>query len=160
MKKLIPVFLLLIVCFSIQAQKIKHFESYLKLEDMTTRYVVVLEDNTIWWFVPDSPWKQSSTKGLPANYNIKHFAAFSKPDGTTRYEAVLGDNSIWWFAAETGDWGKVTTQGLPAGYNIKHFRAFTKEDGTRLVAVLSDNTIYWCAPEDPWKKSSLEGLPK
>lgn len=160
MKKTTYTIFLVLLCFSLQAQKIKHFDTFLKLEDMTTRYVVVLEDNSIWWYVPDKPWKKSSITGLPENYDIKNFAAFSKIDGSTRYVAVLNDNSIWWFSAETGNWKKSSTEGLPSGYSIKHFKAFTKEEGTRYVVVLEDNSIYWYAPDQNWKKSSLDGLPK
>ena len=159
MKKLILSGLLLAFCYLLQAQKIKHFDSFLKLSDLSTRYVVVLEDNSIWWYTPGQAWLKSNTEGLPAKYDIKHFAAFSKPDGDTRYVAVLSDNSIWWYAPDQL-WTKSSTIGLPAGYSIKHFNAFTKEEDTRYVAVLSDNSIWWYAPDQPWEKTLLEGLPK
>lgn len=157
MKKLLFTFLLSLLFMVIKAQEIKHFEAYLKLSDMGTRYVAVLEDNTIWWFSPENGWAESSSAGLPQGYNIKHFKAYSKEDGSSRYVAVLSDNTIWWFSPNN-NWSKSSTTGLPANYKIKEFEAYTKADGTRYVAVLEDNSVYWFSPNNGWTKSSMEGL--
>lgn len=159
MKKVLLLCLFLTISLCLNAQKIKHFESFLKLTDLSTRYVVVLEDNSIWWYAPGYAWEKSDTKGLPSNYQINHFEAYSKVDGSTRCVAVLEDNSIWWYAPGFA-WEKSSTTGLPSGYKIKHFNAFTKSDGTRYTVVLEDNSIWWYAPNQPWEKSSMEGLPK
>ena len=158
MKRLL---LMMIILFNlnVSAQKIKHFDSFIKLSDMSTRYVAVLEDNTIWWYSPDQNWKKSNIDGLPDGFNIKHFSAYSKPDGTSRYVTVLSDNSIWWYAPETLKWTKSSVEGLPSGYSVKFFKAFLKEEGTRYVVVLEDNSIFWYAPDQIWKKSTMDGLP-
>ena len=65
MRKVIYLLFFALLSTSLNAQKIKLFESYLKLTDLSSRYVVVLEDNTIWWFAPGQPWAKSSMKGLP-----------------------------------------------------------------------------------------------
>lgn len=154
-------FLALFVCVSLRitAQDIKHFQAYLKLDDMSTRYVAVLADNTIWWFSANNNWSKSSSDGLPSGYSIKHFAAYSKEDGSSRYVAVLADNSIWWYAPGN-PWQQSSLQGLPTGSIIKHFSAYSKSDGTRYVAVLNDNSVWWFSPDNNWTKSSLEGLGK
>ena len=159
MKRVLSLLVFLLLSKVFFAQEIKHFESYLKLNDLSSRYVVVLEDNTIWWFAPGQPWKESSVAGLPNGYNIKHIAAYSKEDGSSRYVVVLDDNSIWWFAPGN-NWEKSSVEGLPASYKIKSLQAYAKTDGTRYVVVLEDNSIWWFAPGQPWKKSSLAGLPK
>jgi hypothetical protein len=159
MKKIVLLLFLVLFCLTLQAQKIKLFDSYLKLSDLTSRYIVVLEDNSIWWYIPGDTWKNADTKGLPENYDIKYFSAYSKTDGQTNYVVVLSDNSIWWFTRDK-PWKKSSTQGLPAGYVVKGLNAYAKDDGTRFTVVLSDNSIWWCAPPEDWQVTTLEGLPK
>lgn len=60
------------------AGNIKHFSAYEKNESNGTRYVAVMDDNSIWWFIPNSTWKKSATDGLPAGYNIIQFQAYEK----------------------------------------------------------------------------------
>ncbi len=127
MKKRLTLILCLLLAgiVNINAQKIKLFSSYEKNVDNGTRYVVVLSDNSIWWFMPGSAWTKSSTDGLPAG-NIKHFSAYEKNESNgTRYVAVMDDNSIWWFIPNS-TWKKSATDGLPAGYNIIQFQAYEK----------------------------------
>lgn len=157
MKKILLAIILAFVFIGLNAQSFKHFEAYLKLSDLGTRYAAVMEDNTIWWFSPNNGWAKSSSVGLPDGYEIEHFAAYSKEDGSSRYVAVLSDNSIWWFSPNN-NWSKSSTEGLPANYKIKDFEAYSKADGTRYVAVLEDNTVYWFSPNNGWTKSSMQGL--
>jgi hypothetical protein len=159
MKKTVLVILSLILSSVVFSQKIKLFESYLRLNDLSTRYVVVLEDNSIWWFAPEQPWEKSSVKGLPNEYKIKQISCYSKEDGESRYVVVLEDNSIWWLAPGQ-PWEKSSVEGLPNQYKIKQLEAYSKTDGTRYVVVLEDNSIWWLAPGQPWKKSSTDGLPE
>jgi hypothetical protein len=159
MKKIIYLFLFVLLSTNLHAQNIKLFESYLRLNDMATRYVVVLKNNSIWWFAPGQAWKKSSAEGLPAGYNVKLISAYSKSDGDSRYVVVLENNSIWWFAPGQA-WKKSSNEGLPSQHKIKEFNAYSKLDGTRYVALLEDNSIWWFAPGQPWKKSTTEGLPQ
>ncbi|KAJ3431795.1 hypothetical protein M0812_20716 [Anaeramoeba flamelloides] len=55
-------------------------------------------------------WKQTSTTGLPENFRVKHFRAFSKEDGT-RYVMTLKDNRIFWYAPGQ-DWEESPSKGL------------------------------------------------
>lgn len=158
MKKLLSALFFVLLSNVILAQEIKHFESYLKLDDLSTRYVAVLDDNSIWWFAPGQPWKKSSVDGLPSGFDIAHISAYAKEDGSSRYVIALKDNSIWWFAPGQ-PWKKSSTKGLPSS-KIKRLEAYAKTDGTRYVVVLEDNSIWWFAPGQSWKKSSMDGLPK
>jgi hypothetical protein len=158
MKKII-VLLFVLSGYVSTAQKIKLIDSYLKLDDMTTRYVAVLSDNSIWWFMPDQPWKESTTDGLPKNAVIKLLSAYSKMDGSSRYICVLEDNTIWWFIPGES-WKKSSVDGLPAGYDILSFEAYDKADGSRYMALLKDNSIWWFSVEKGWNKSSTTGLPE
>ena len=92
--------------------KIKILSSYARLEDNDSRYVAVLQDNSIWWFAPGYPWQPSTTEGLPEGYNIDHLVAYSRSnkDGT-RYVAVLHDGSIWWFAPGY-PWQQSSVEGM------------------------------------------------
>ena len=157
MKKLLFIVLIALTSWSVKAQDIKLFDSYLRAGDLETRYVVVLTDNTIWWFAPGYDWEKSSKAGLP-DKSIKLISCYSHTDATTRYVVVLSDNSIWWYAPGT-DWKKSSSKGLPAGFDIVHFKAYSKSDGTRYTAVLKDGSIWWFAPGNLWKKSSIAGLP-
>ena len=112
MKKTVLVILSMILSTGAFSQKIKLFESYLRLNDLSTRYVAVLEDNSIWWFAPGQPWEKSSVEGLPDQYTIKHISCYSKEDGKSRYVVVLEDNSIWWLAPGQ-PWKRSSTEGLP-----------------------------------------------
>ncbi len=157
MKKLIFILLFALTSWSATAQSVKLFDSYLRAGDLETRYVVVLSDNSIWWFAPGYDWKKSSKAGLP-DKSIKLISCYSHTDASTRYVVVLDDNSIWWFAPGS-EWKKSSTSGLPSGYSIAHFKAYTKTDGTRYTAVLNDGSIWWFTPSSSWKKSSMTGLP-
>lgn len=159
MKKSFLVLLVLLLHTAVFSQDIKLFESYLRLNDLSSRYVVVLEDNSIWWFAPEEPWKKSSVDGLPENYSIKHISCYSKEDGESRYVVALEDNSIWWFAPGQ-PWKRSSVEGLPEQFKINKLKAYSKVSGTRYVVVLEDNSIWWFAPGQPWKKSSVDGLPK
>jgi len=46
--------------------------------------------------------------------------------------------------------------------SIKKFCAYEKNsiNGSRYVALLSDNSIWWFAPSQPWLLSSMDGFPK
>ena len=157
--KTILTLLFALFTIGLNAQDIKHMEAYLRGNDLATRYVVVLEDNTIWWFAPGQDWEKSSTSGLPSGYDVKHIAAYSYDDGSTRYAVVLSDNTIWWFAPGQ-DWKESSVDGLPSGYKVKSFEAYAKENSSRYVVVLDDDSIWWFAPGQPWKKSHMGGLPK
>ena len=114
MKKtlIILIGLLILVTINADAQKIKLFTSYEKNIENGSRYVVVLSDNTIWWYAPGAEWKQNLKDGLPAG-NIKFLSAFEKniEDGT-RYVVVMADLSIWWYAPNQA-WKKTALDGLP-----------------------------------------------
>ncbi len=159
MKKIILFYWLIFGSLQVNAQEIKLLDSYLRGNDLASRYVVVMEDNSIWWFAPGQAWQESSVEGLPSGYDIKFLACYSHKDGSTRYTVVLADNSIWWFAPEQM-WEKSTVDGLPSGYSIKDFNAYSKSEGTRYVALLGDNSIWWFAPGQAWQQSSGKGLPK
>jgi hypothetical protein len=159
MKKLILIVCILSSGLQLTAQDIKLLDAYLRGNDQATRYVAVMNDNTIWWFAPGQAWQKSSTEGLPSAYEVKFLSCYSHKDGSTRYTIVLSDNSIWWFAPGQ-TWEKSSVDGLPSGYSIKDFNAYSKAEGTRYVALLGDNTIWWFAPGQTWQKSSIEGLGK
>lgn len=158
MKKLLIIALFTLTSLSASAQTIKLFDSYLRAGDAETRYVVVLTDNTIWWFAPGFEWEKSSKAGLP-DKSIKLISCYSHKDGSTRYVVVLSDDSIWWYAPGS-DWTKSSSSGLPSGHEIIHFEAYSKADGTRYTAVLKDGSVWWFAPGNPWAKSSMSGLPE
>ena len=137
---------------------IKFLSTYMRLEDNDTRYVVVLDDDSIWWFAPGYPWQPSTAEGLPLGYKIAHFKAYSRsPEDGTRYVAVLEDGTRWF--APNHIWEASSTQGLPAGYKIKHFEAYMKPEGTRYVVLLEDNSLWWYTPGKPWQSSPMDGLP-
>lgn len=155
---------------------IKIFRPYVKFSgmgSMDTRFVVVLEDNSIYWFVANQDWKQVPTDGLPKGFVINHFGTYQKVAmmGTeTRYIITLADNSIWWYADKNKSWERVESQGLPAKYNFKQLEAYMKIGGNimmgttfegRLVGVLSDESVWWLPTnQKEWKKLEMIGLPK
>ncbi len=115
MKNLISVLLISLsfISLKVNAQKIKILSSYEKNEQNGTRYVALLSDNSIYWFMPGNAWKKSTTDGLPTGYNIIQFTAYEKNEANgTRYVAVLSDGSIYWFMPNNG-WKKSSTEGLP-----------------------------------------------
>ncbi len=148
----------------LSAQKIKHFESYATAANMgiysnvQTRYVAVMEDNSIYWFSKENTWAKTSTEGLPSGYDIIAMDAYAKEDGG-RLVIVLADGTMWWYST-SGGWKTVTTVGLPAGKTVVKLSSYVKMDGTRYVVVLDDNSIFWSANGKPWEKVPLEGLPK
>ena len=134
---------------------IKILQAYTKNGD--TRYVVVLSDNSIWWYMPNHAWQSSSLEGLPAHLDIVQLAAYTKADHSTRYVVVLSDNSIWWYMPDHA-WQPSSVEGLPPNYVIKQFDVYLKNGDTRYVVVLSDNSIWWYMPNRVWEQSSMEGL--
>lgn len=61
MRKFVLLALFFLTSFQLAAQEIKLLDSYLRGNDLSTRYVAVLEDNSIWWFAPGQEWQKSST---------------------------------------------------------------------------------------------------
>jgi hypothetical protein len=167
MKKHLLLGLCLALTMVVSAQKIKHFEAYVTAgsglgiygaASIQTRYVAVMEDNSIYWFSKEQKWDKTPTTGLPAGYDVIAMDAYSKEDGG-RLVIVLADGSIWWYST-SGGWKAVTKEGLPAGKTVIELSSYVKMDGTRYVAVLDDNSIFWSANGKPWEKVPLEGLPK
>jgi hypothetical protein len=136
---------------------IKLLTTYAKA-DGGTRYLAVLSDNSIWWYMPNSPWQTSTSEGLPKGVAITHIAAYVKKGGETRYVVVLEDESIWWYMPNS-PWHQSPADGLPEGYKIRHFSVYVKNGDTRYVVVLEDESIYWYMPNHPWQNSTTEGLP-
>lgn len=136
---------------------IKLLTTYAKA-DGGTRYLAVLSDNSIWWYMPNSPWQTSTSEGLPEGVAITHIAAYVKKGGQTRYVVVLEDESIWWYMPNS-PWHKSPVDGLPVGYKIRHFSVYVKNGDTRYVVVLEDESIWWYMPSHPWQNSTTEGLP-
>jgi hypothetical protein len=163
MKKLLLLVCLVVMTTLGHAQKIKHFASYVKwatgLAAMNpeTRYVAVLDDNSIYWF-DTKVWQKTATAGLPANYDVTHVTAFSKEDGG-RLVIVLGDNSIWWSSGK--EWKPLVLEGLPKGKTITSIDSYVKMDGSRIVVTLADNSIWaYIANAKSWIAVPLDGLPK
>ncbi len=138
-------------------QAIRLLTSYAK-SDGSTRYVAVLEDNTMWWYMPGHPWQPSSMVGLPANKQIVQISAYLRK-GDTRYVVVLDDQTIWWFMPNH-QWQRSPLDGLPADYTIRQFNVYLKNGDTRYVALLGDNSIWWYAPGHTWQNSTLDGMPE
>ena len=136
---------------------IKLFSSYTKANN-STRYIAVLEDNTIWWYMPGKPWQASPMEGLPANIEITQIVGYAKGNDT-RYVVLLADNTIWWYRPNA-PWQLSPMEGLPENSKIKHLNVYLKQGyQTRYVVVLEDNTIWWYMPNSPWQSSPIEGLP-
>jgi hypothetical protein len=135
---------------------VKLLTTYAKA-DGGTRYVAVLSDNSIWWYMPNHPWQPSPSIGLPADAVITHIAAYLKK-GDTRYVVVLEDETIWWYMPNH-KWQASPIEGLPDGYKIKQFSVYLKNGDTRYVVLLEDNSIWWYMPNYPWQNSSIDGLP-
>lgn len=168
MKKCICIALLLLSFGSpLLSQRIKLFEAFttfpkaMALPD--TRYAVVLEDNSVYWFSKEKNWQKVESTGLPAGYNVTEMDAYSKQDGG-RIVVVLDDQSIWWYSAAK-HWQKLNQPGLPAGKRVVCLSSYTKmdsyakTDATRLVVVLDDNSMWWMADEKPWEQVPSVGLP-
>ena len=58
---------------------IKLLTTYAKA-DGGTRYLAVLSDNSIWWYMPNSPWQTSTSEGLPDGVAITHIAVMVRPE--------------------------------------------------------------------------------
>ena len=157
--------------------KIKFFKPYVKssgMGAMDTRFIAVLDNNTMWWYALEQPWKQVSSAGLPANYVVTGIGTYQKVAmmGTeTRYLITLSDNTIWWYA-DGKKWQQLEGEGLPANASFKKFTAYLKISEAafinaaagwegRLVGVLADESVWWFAANGKtWKKLDMNGLPK
>jgi hypothetical protein len=162
------------------AQKsIRYFRAYVKnsgIANIETRFLAVMDDNSMYWFAPNSPWKSVTSEGLPANYVVTGVGTYQKRGlmstaTETRYVITLADGSLWWYGGGK-KWQKVDAEGLPANANFKDFTAYMKISGDiyitgygtfdgRLIGVLSDESIWWFATNGKtWKKLETTGLPK
>jgi len=131
-----------------------------------TRFVALLEDNTMWWYAVNKEWETVPSEGLPSKYVVTGFGTYQKSAmmGTdTRYVITLADNSLWW--TDGKKWKALESSGLPAGAVFKKFTAYMKVGALniegRLIAVLSDESIWWLPSSGKnWKKLDVAGLPK
>jgi hypothetical protein len=161
-----------------QNAPIKFFKPYVKggsMGSMDTRFIAILDNNTMWWYSLGDPWKQVSTSGLPVNYVVTGIGTYQKVGmmGTeTRYVITLADNTVWWYA-DGKKWQQLESEGLPANASFKKFTVYLKISEAaliinpavgwegRLVGVLDDESIWWfAATGKTWKKLETNGLPK
>jgi hypothetical protein len=157
---------------------IKFFKPYVKgssMGSMDTRFIAVLDNNTMWWYSLGDPWKEVSAKGLPDNYVVTGIGTYQKMGmmGTeTRYVITLADNTVWWYA-DGKKWQQLENEGLPANAKFKNFTVYLKINEAaivlnpalgwegRLVGVLDDESIWWFAASGKtWRKMETNGLPK
>lgn len=151
---------------------IKEFKSYLKPGAMgisESRLIVVLNDNSIWWYALGKKWEQVSAKGMPENAEIKFLRTYQKlgtMSSETRFVVVLNDNSLWWFA-DGNNWKAIDKKEMPSNSTINQFEIYMKtipgfsttQEG-RLVAVTDNQTIHWRGANDKaWRLLTHKGLP-
>lgn len=148
---------------------IKIFKPYIKYGMMgsaDTRFVTVLEDNSVYWYNKSDAWQKVENSGLPANAAIRFLSTYQKigmGGAETRYIAVLTDNSIWWYV-DGKPWQLLKTSGLPKDAQLAQFEAYMKStmgmgDG-RLLTVLNDQSIWWFAVSGKeWTSLESAGLP-
>lgn len=150
-------------------KNIRDFKAYAKtgsLGSSQTRFVAVLDDNSIWWFAPGEEWESVSLKDLPQGKQIRFLRTYQKAGtmGTdTRYVVQLDDNMLWWFDGKK--WHELETKGMPAGKPFKQFEIFSKNNSQnmmmsqqgRMIAVLEDQSIWWLATND--RDKDWERLP-
>lgn len=97
-------------------------ETYQKTNMMggsETRMIILLGDNSIWWYDGGKDWEQIEASGLPAGKKIKDVAVYVKGQGAALMEsmrmvAVMEDNSMFWFAPKKA-WEPLENKGLPVG---------------------------------------------
>lgn len=152
---------------------IKDFKSYVKIGSMgstESRIILVLEDNTIWWYALGKKWGKVAANGMPENSSIKFLRTYQKigmMSSETRFVAVLNDNSVWWFA-EGNKWKQVEKPNLPSDKNIEQFEIYMKNASAlsnvqegRLITLLEDQSIFWIAANDKsWRQLEHKGLPQ
>lgn len=158
MKTVSITLLIFLLSFYSQAQNIRFIDSFSHHTDGSTRYVIVLENEEMYWRAPGQSWKQVTKEGLPSG-TIDNFSTHSKPDGT-RYIVTINGNRIFWRAAGES-WNEVSNDGLPAGFKIVNLASHVKLGGeTRYVIVLSTGDFFWKAPGQGWLPVPTDGLPK
>lgn len=167
MKKLVLRFalplLLSFVLADSQAQQILDIQAYAKMNG--TRVTVLLSNNTVQWYTPESGWKPVPLDGLNGKKLVKLgvYVKTSIGDGATRLVGVADDNSIWWYG-EGKPWERVPTSGLPASYTTKIFTPYFKPTSmgwsgeTRYLLVQNDNSMFVYL-DDRWERVPTEGLP-
>ena len=150
---------------------VKIFRPYVKFGSMggvDTRFLLILDDNTMWWYANEESWKPVATQGLPRNYDVRFFGTYQKAGmmgSETRYLVILADQSIWWYA-DNKMWQQFEARGLPANPVFKQFEAYSKLGGSlnwegRLIGVMGDESIWWLpASGKEWKKLDVSTLPK
>ncbi len=131
---------------------IRTYQKYSMMGSSDTRYVVLMSDNSIWWFSAKAKkWKEFSGDDLPNDKPIRLLEVYSKSNQMTMPEgrliAVLSDESIWWGSAKNEYWEQVNTDDLPENYKIKSIKVYQKmssiKASTRLLVLLEDNSIWW-----------------
>lgn len=147
---------------------IKPYVKYTGIYQILSRFVVVLKDNSMFWFDGEKNWEKIDSEGLPNQNSISFINSYQKLgmlETQTRYIVTLSDNSIWWYAVDNKKWLKFETNGLPEGKKFKNFDAYMKfnlftTEG-RLICVLDDNTIWWMAVSSKtWQQLDTALLPK
>ncbi|HYV94721.1 MAG TPA: hypothetical protein VE978_23305 [Chitinophagales bacterium] len=163
MKKLFILSSFLLLCLAARTQSIDDVQAYYKADG--TRFLALLNDKSIWWYMDGDSWKKVATTGLPGNTAIKSLDVYIKNSGLiadTRLIVVMDDNSMWWYK-EGEKWEQVPSQGLPEGKPIKIFESYVKTvmgiSESRYAVILDDNSIYWYSPGDNWAKVPPKGLP-
>jgi hypothetical protein len=132
-----------------------------------SRFLALMNNNTMWWHSLGDPWKQIPSETLPAGDSVRYLRAYYKPGmiGGTRCIAKLKSNELWWF--DGAKWKKFECPGRPGTEPFKHFEVYAKragsygvEEGGRIVAVLEDNSIWWCTVDGKsWSPMDTKGLP-
>ena len=133
MKTVSITLLIFLLSFYSQAQNIRFIDSFSHHTDGSTRYVIVLENEEMYWRAPGQSWKQVTKEGLPSG-TIDNFSTHSKPDGT-RYIVTINGNRIFWRAAGES-WNEVSNDQV----NNSHW-----DDGTGTLNTLTPNryAVQW-----------------
>lgn len=154
-------------------RSIKDFKSYLKIANIGSGealLMVVLDDNSIWWYAQGKKWKQVRAKGMPENAEIKFLRTYQKTGmmgNETRFVVVLNDNSLWWFA-DGNNWKAIDKKEFPTNATINQFEIYMKMQYAlsfvqiegRLITVTDNQTIHWKGAGDKeWQFLAHKGLP-
>lgn len=151
---------------------ITDFNAYVKIGNLSTsetRFVAVLQDKSIWWFAPNKNWEPVPMKDFPKDDSVIFLRTYQKMGmmgSDTRYVVKLKSNEIWW--CDGSKWKKFEENGLPKNQAFKQFEIYMKPSGAlsslqegRFVAVLENESIWWCAVSGKsWTKLDTKGLPE
>ena len=130
-----------------------------------SKLMVAMEDNSI-WKMKDETWTQVNKEGLPEEYNIRLFRAYTdyKVVGSTGKAVFVTDKGEIWHYNDGNGWTNLDKTGLPAA-ELTQISTFQKVKGVThtpsFIVTLADRSVFKrSVDDDSWKLIATRNFPK